>query len=497
MEEKEQIKVKLSTVLVIIAIIAIIAIGLIIGVLYNQNVKQNISTNNPENAMIGEKTVSESEIKDLFQNFMNLFGKYQGSPYSVLYEMKKTTGKNVINDEYPKEIQYNGEYVLPTNIKYSEFKEFMLNYMTEEFFNTDFSNGYVNKDGDLYCKNFGATGVDYEVKSIEKQENSEVKYKAKVNMVYSDEDKEEVDILFEINNSEKCVISSITMPSENMKNNDEDNTKNTNSKDSTSEKEAQLSNSNSIKNKEAQISNSNLIGKWEPAFAKKDNKDISLMDIYGSSIKLGGTMEFKNNNKYTAFIGAYSSEMEDDLQGGYINGETSVTLIANSGKKKILVVKEIDGKIYLQEEKHDNGSIIMVYFKKMENTTNTSTTASSNIENKDTYKEITKKLEGDDVLEVTNSINNDDGTYTLKGKISVVDTAKKQIAEYPFRKYNGEYMQITIPKDTKCVYSIDSYEEKTSTVEEVFSRKLAFGNCFNFEFENGKCVSVYEVVVGH
>ena len=289
MEEKEQKKVKLGTVLVIIAIVAI---GLIIGVLYKQNIKQNIATNNSENAMIGEKTVSESEIKDLFQNFMNLFGKYQGSPYSVLYEMKKITGKNVINDEYPKEIKYNGEYVLPTNIKYSEFKEFMLNYMTEEFFNTDFSNGYVNKDGDLYCKNFGATGVDYEVKSIEKQENSENKYKAKVKMVYSDEDKEEVYILFEINNSEKCVISGITMPSENMNNNDKDNTENTISKDSTSEKEAQ-------------ISNSNLIGKWEPAFAKKDNKDISLMDIYGSSIKLGGTMEFKSNNKYTDFIGGY------------------------------------------------------------------------------------------------------------------------------------------------------------------------------------------------
>ena len=46
-------------------------------------------------------------------------------------------------------------------------------------------------------------------------------------------------------------------------------------------------------------------------------------------------------------------------------------------------------------------------------------------------------------------------------------------------------------------YSIDSYDEESSTVEKVFSEKLAFGNCFNFKFENGKCVSVYEVVIGH
>lgn len=132
------------------------------------------------------------------------------------------------------------------------------------------------------------------------------------------------------------------------------------------------------------------------------------------------------------------------------------------------------------------------------NNTNTQNTTSEILNTKQIkYKEIKKELNGSDVLDVTDVIKNSKGTYTLKGKISVVDTSKREEAEYPPRKYSGEYMQITVSGDTKCVYSVDSYDEKTSTVEEVFSKKLAFGNCFNFKFKDDKCISVYEVVVGH
>lgn len=229
MEKKEPIKLKLSTVLLIIAVVVIIAIGVIIGIMYKQGITKGNDVPNTENVMLEEnenavnnnsnteKMFSETEIKDKFQNFLNLFGAYQGSPYSVLYKMKEITGNNVINEEYPEAIEYGEDSILPTNIKYSEFKEFMLNYVTEEFFNTDFASGYVNKDGDLYCKTFGATGVEYEVKSIKKENNSNTKYRAKVDMIYVNENKEETDILFEIkNNNDKCVISSITLPSENM-----------------------------------------------------------------------------------------------------------------------------------------------------------------------------------------------------------------------------------------------------------------------------------------
>lgn len=131
------------------------------------------------------------------------------------------------------------------------------------------------------------------------------------------------------------------------------------------------------------------------------------------------------------------------------------------------------------------------------NTLNSENNTTNNSSEDSKYSEITKTLENNDVLSITDAINNNDGTYTLKGKIITVDTSKEQITEYPFYKETGEYKQITVSSNTKCVYSLDSYEDKTDTVENVFSKKLYFGGCFNFSFENGKCTSVYEVVTGH
>lgn len=129
------------------------------------------------------------------------------------------------------------------------------------------------------------------------------------------------------------------------------------------------------------------------------------------------------------------------------------------------------------------------------NSENTNNTTKNSSDSK--YSEITKTLENNDVLLVTDAIDNNDGTYTLKGRIITVDISKEQVAEYPPYKKTGEYKQITVSSDTKCVYSLDSYKEKTDTVQNVFSKKLYFGGCFNFTFENGKCTSVYEVVTGH
>ena len=120
------------------------------------------------------------------------------------------------------------------------------------------------------------------------------------------------------------------------------------------------------------IENNELIGSWEPSFAKENNQEISLRNIYGSGIS--GTMNFDSNGKYTAFIGIYSSEVEDDLQGDYINGRSSITLIAKSGKKEILTIKVIDGIKYLKKQIGITNQY--VYFKK-------SASNSSNEDNKE------------------------------------------------------------------------------------------------------------------
>ena len=127
------------------------------------------------------------------------------------------------------------------------------------------------------------------------------------------------------------------------------------------------------------------------------------------------------------------------------------------------------------------------------------TSSENSLESK--YSEITKKLENEEIFLLTDTIKNNDGTYTLKGKIITEDTSREPIAEYPFYKETGEYRQITLSANTKCEYALYGYEEyKTDTVENVFSKKLYLGwgqgPCFNFTFVNGKCVSVNEVPTG-
>ncbi len=116
-----------------------------------------------------------------------------------------------------------------------------------------------------------------------------------------------------------------------------------------------------INNKDTHIENDELIGNWEVSFAQENGKDISLMDIYGS-FGPAGSMNFESNGRYTAFIGAYSSENEDDMQGDYINGKSAITLISKSGKKEILTLKIIDGIKYLEKEIGTTNRY--VYFRK-------------------------------------------------------------------------------------------------------------------------------------
>ena len=117
-------------------------------------------------------------------------------------------------------------------------------------------------------------------------------------------------------------------------------------------------------------------------------------------------------------------------------------------------------------------------------------------------KHFSGKLENEEIFLLTDTIKNNDGTYTLKGKIITEDTSKEPIAEYPFYKEKGEYKQITLSSNTKCQYVFEREDYyKTDTVENVFSKKLyagwGQGPCFDFTFENGKCISVNEIITGH
>lgn len=108
--------------------------------------------------------------------------------------------------------QYNNktnDNYIKTNIKYSDYKNQMLDYMTEEWFENNFTKSYKNVNGYLYFFDGGATGMNFEVESVNiKGDYSNLNYITNVYNISVDDSKELEYVEFHITNyNEQCVIS--------------------------------------------------------------------------------------------------------------------------------------------------------------------------------------------------------------------------------------------------------------------------------------------------
>lgn len=188
MEEKKSIKISLSTFFLILAIIVIVIMGVFIFKFYNDkkvsdsevkelestinnlegkinSLEETINDNGKNNDEITSKTFSNNEIKKALQDYLELKGIYAGSPGELLnklgFEDLEIDDDIIIEDFYKK-----------TNIRYEDYKNKMLNYMTEECLENNFTEFLGEANGDLYCFNGGASRISFEIESInEKGEN--------------------------------------------------------------------------------------------------------------------------------------------------------------------------------------------------------------------------------------------------------------------------------------------------------------------------------------
>lgn len=110
-----------------------------------------------------------------------------------------------------------------------------------------------------------------------------------------------------------------------------------------------------------------LVGIWKPFKAEYNGEEISLTQVYGSGILYGGELRFNHNGTYTEFIGVYSNETINDLQGTYTiygNGEKAL-LKTNNGEKKAVECLE-SSNVNADEativERLEDGT--WIYFKK-------------------------------------------------------------------------------------------------------------------------------------
>ena len=160
-------------------------------------------TSNSSNDIKNSNEFSENDIKTALQNYLELIGIREGSPEGLLVKL------GLCNYSDYDDSEKTSDNYIKTNIQYSEYKEKMLNYVTEEWFNTEFTKEYKDVDGVLYFLDGGATGLEFEVKDITiKGDSSDLSYIANVYNIHVDESKELENIEFHIANKDgKCVIS--------------------------------------------------------------------------------------------------------------------------------------------------------------------------------------------------------------------------------------------------------------------------------------------------
>ena len=231
MEEKKPLKIKFKTAIVLIII------GAIILTIFGANVyaskhgydniffliKYKITGENEKitdrdklliedddkKAIESQKEdtkFSDEEVKKSFQKYLDLVGAKWLESYDILIKLDLIKESDAANFK-----QASTEGYLKTNIKYFEFKNKMLNYVTENCFENDIivfdsteHKAYINEDGYLCCANSGSSGGNYKVQSITKINDKQ--YMAKV-IHTLEEGEEDINYNFGIeNNNGKCVI---------------------------------------------------------------------------------------------------------------------------------------------------------------------------------------------------------------------------------------------------------------------------------------------------
>ena len=198
MKEKNDTKISLSTFLLIIAIIAIIVMGVFIYKLNNEKnieiqkstdlqtqvnslnntvnslqskintisetVNDNSLTQNINTANNGEITFTDEQVKVTLSNYLELMAIQDGQ--SIL-QLLAENGKLKYNSSNDK-IADNG--IVSTNVKFSDYKNAMLNYVSETEFEKNWNSKWFkeNTEGYITTVQGGGAVPVYTIKKIHK-----------------------------------------------------------------------------------------------------------------------------------------------------------------------------------------------------------------------------------------------------------------------------------------------------------------------------------------
>ena len=170
--------------------------------LQNEEIKEK-ETKNEVLPNIGEQNeFTEEEIKNVLQTCLDLESSKSNGPVNSLYilGLYKENDRNLY---YESEVAAQKTGFIRTSIKYTDFVNSMLKYMTEECYREQWAEFFEDEDGYLCYANVGQTGVHYEVNTIEKVEDY---YIASVTE-FSEESESQITVNFKLSDN-KCIVES-------------------------------------------------------------------------------------------------------------------------------------------------------------------------------------------------------------------------------------------------------------------------------------------------
>ena len=82
-----------------------------------------------------------------------------------------------------------------------------------------------------------------------------------------------------------------------------------------------------------------IVGEWEPTKAREGHMEISLQNIWGSSIKYGGTLKIYEDGRYTEYIGVFDEEARVTCEVQVKNKKIKLKSKLNE-EKEVTIVNE-------------------------------------------------------------------------------------------------------------------------------------------------------------
>ena len=136
--------------------------------LNDENVVQN-DEEKKENDKVDEE-LDEKTAGFIIESYLDLWGSKSGD-YTMFLEELNLVDEVKFNSEETITIS-DGRKLSKTNIKYNDFKNALLTYMSLNCFEKFISNSFVENDGYLYTEPAGASGFSYDINNAKLKEQN-------------------------------------------------------------------------------------------------------------------------------------------------------------------------------------------------------------------------------------------------------------------------------------------------------------------------------------